>query len=88
MDDIFTLTLACYGLCHIIMYGTIFNVPRTWITTRYVVFKELLECALCVGFWCGLLLTRDFTLALYSSAACYIIDLLTDILSKKAHSND
>ena len=88
MDNILLLTFASYGLCHIIMYGTIFNVPRRWITNRYVVFNELLKCSLCVGFWCGLLLTRDFTFALYSSAVCYIINLVTDILANKAYSDD
>ena len=53
MDKLLLLTFAAYGLCHILMYGTILNAPRKWLTTRYKFFDELLKCALCTGFWCG-----------------------------------
>ena len=84
MDKLILVTLAAYGLCHILMYGTIFNIPRAKLT-KIKFFKELLSCSLCVGFWVGLFLSAfteyNFILfALYSAATCYIIDRLTDKL--------
>ncbi len=84
MDNLFLATFAAYGLCHILMYGTIFNIPRVKLT-KIELFKELLSCSLCVGFWVGLALStfteyNTLVFALYSSATCYIIDRLTDKL--------
>jgi len=84
MDKLILATLAAYGLCHILMYGTIFNIPRAKLT-KIKFFKELLSCSLCIGFWVGLALStfteyNTFVFALYSAATCYIIDRLTDKL--------
>jgi len=87
MDNLILFTFASYGLCHILMYGTIFNTPRRWLVSRYSIINELLSCALCTGFWCGLLIKQSIIFGLYSAATCYIINLLTDILSKKAHED-
>ena len=84
MDKLILATLAAYGLCHILMYGTIFNIPRAKLT-KIKFFKELLSCSLCVGFWVGLALStliefNTIVFAFYSAATCYIIDRLTDKL--------
>jgi len=80
MDNLILYTFASYGLCHILMYGTILNHPRKWIRRRYRFFDELFKCSLCVGFWTGLLLKQELVFALYSAATCYIIHLIIDIL--------
>ena len=80
MGELILFTFASYGLCHILMYGTIFNTPRKWLVARYSIINELLSCALCTGFWCGLLIKQDIIFALYSAATCYIINRLTDKL--------
>ena len=82
MANLLLATLAAYGLCHILMYGEIFNNSRAKLI-RIKFFKELLACALCTGFWVGLALSpfveyNIILFALYSSASCYIIDSLTD----------
>jgi len=82
MDKLILATLSAYGLCHMLMYGTIFNIPRAKLT-KIKFFKELLSCSLCVGFWVGLSLStfleyNTIVFALYSAATCYIIDRLTD----------
>jgi hypothetical protein len=83
-DSLLLLTFASYGLCHILMYGTILNKPRKWLTTRYNIINELLSCALCTGFWCGLILELNIIFGLYSAATCYIIHLITGILLDKS----
>ena len=84
MGNLVLLTFASYGLCHILMYGTILDKPRMWLIKRYSIVDALLSCALCTGFWCGLIIQPNIIFALYSAATCYIINLLTDILAKKA----
>jgi len=71
-------------LCHILMYGTILDKPRIWLTTRYNIINELLSCALCTGFWCGLILELNIIFGLYSAATCYIIHLITGLLLDKS----
>jgi hypothetical protein len=85
MDNILLFTFAAYGLCHILMYGTILNAPRKWLTTRYKFFNGLLKCALCTGFWCGLIIKPNILFALYSAATCYILHLIIEILINKAY---
>ena len=87
MDKLVLFTFASYGLCHILMYGTILNTPRKWLVDRYSIINELLSCALCTGFWCGLLIKQSIIFGLYSAATCYIINLLTDILANKAYED-
>jgi len=85
MDRLLLLTFAAYGLCHILMYGTILNAPRKWLTTRYRVVDSLLKCALCTGFWCGLIIKQNIIFALYSAAICYILHLVIEVLINKAY---
>jgi hypothetical protein len=88
MDNLILFTFASYGLCHILMYGTILNSPRKWLTSRYRFFDELLKCSLCVGFWTGLLLKQNLVYALYSAATCYLLHLIIDILIDMAIPDD
>ena len=85
MDKLILFTFATYGLCHILMYGTIFNVARKWLTTRYKFLNELFTCALCTGFWCGLIIKQNIIFALYSAAICYILHLVIEVLINKAY---
>ena len=61
LDNLFFYTMACYGLCQILMYGSIFNKPRFWLMKKSAHMRSLLSCALCTGFWCGLVI-YPFTL--------------------------
>jgi len=84
MDKLILATLASYGLCHILMYGEIVFYLRERLK-EYNFFKKLLSCALCTGFWTGLVIStatdyNTMLFALYSAATCYIIDKLTDKL--------
>lgn len=88
MDNLILITFAAYGLCHILMYGTILNKPRKWLTSRYKFFNELFKCSLCTGFWSGLILEQDIKFALYSATVCYLIHLVTEILFRKAYPED
>lgn len=84
MANLVLATFAAYGLCHILMHGTIFNIHRAKLT-QIKFFKELLSCSLCTGFWVGLAISplveyNTIVFAFYSAATCYIIDRLTDKL--------
>lgn len=87
MDKLLLYTFAVYGLCFILMHGTIFNSLRNYLIGKIDLFKDLITCAICTGFWCGLILAPFFfnvgmfiPAAFYSSAVCYILHLLTDVL--------
>ena len=85
MDDLIIFTFASYGLCFILMHGEILNSLRDRIT-KFKFFRELLSCALCTGFWTGLILSVGSpTLTLYSSATCYLLYLITEILINYAY---
>jgi len=91
MDKLLLFTLAVYGLCFILMHGTIFNNIRNYCIERSSWFKDLITCPICLGFWCGLALAPfifDKILfipaAFYSSAACYIIHITTGFIEDKS----
>lgn len=95
MDKLLLFTLAVYGLCFILMYGSIFNTIRDYLSLHISWFKELIKCPVCLGFWCGILLSPFIfesiliiPAAFYSSAACYILHLVTGIMLTKADLTD
>jgi hypothetical protein len=48
------LLLASLGLTFILKQGTILNPIRNLLTGIHPKIKELFDCAMCLGFWCGL----------------------------------
>lgn len=50
------ILLSALGLTWIAMYGTILNPIRSWFTTKFKFFKDLLSCAQCTGFWAGIVM--------------------------------
>jgi len=92
MDKLLLYSLASYGLCHIIMYGKIFSGIRDTLSKNKF-FEDLLSCALCTGFWTGLLIGvvsnyNPIVFALYSAGVCFILHLMTEIMLNKAYSKD
>ncbi len=85
LDHLLVLTLATYGLCYILMYGSLLNRPRNFLMRRFGWFRRLITCPLCTGFWCGLVtynwhigpmpkangLSDLFTLTFMFPFACY-----------------
>ena len=74
------------------MYGNIFAGIRDTLSKNKF-FKDLFTCALCTGFWAGLLIGTVSTynplvFALYSSSICFILHLVTEIMLNKAYSKD
>ena len=55
LDHLLVLTLATYGMCYILMYGSLFNRPRNFLMRKCRWFRNLITCPLCTGFWCGLI---------------------------------
>jgi hypothetical protein len=79
------------GLCFILKYGTILNLPRNFLS-RFSFFKNLLNCCLClgfhVGFWIGFLKNYDVIQALYCgfyiAGICWLADCTVMLLRKYA----
>lgn len=76
----------------ILKYGTILNKPRS-ILYKISILKELLQCSLCLGFWCGVFIagteclyhdqkiTYTHVLLPFASAACcWFFDNLNNVL--------
>jgi hypothetical protein len=79
------------GLCFILKYGSILNWIRNLLTTLKF-FEDLFKCALCLGFWVGLLfglfLPGFFLIwAFYSSAICWFADHLIMLAQEKLFKN-
>lgn len=82
--------LASLGLTYVCKYGTILDVPRTWLGVQFAPLKELFKCSLCLGFWTGALITPVVLLdvgacpavvfPLASAAWCWTIDEVHDML--------
>jgi hypothetical protein len=82
--------LASLGLTYICKYGTILNVPRTWLSKQLPRLEELFKCSLCLGFWTGLFLSPIVLLDVgvcpsavfpFASAAwCWTIDEFHDVV--------
>ena len=61
--------LAAYGMSQILVYGTIFDKPRNWITKKSTFFGDLLGCMMCTSTWVGFFFSLTFyspTLAMCS----------------------
>jgi hypothetical protein len=50
--------VAGTGITAIVVYGSIFNIPRDWLKSKSCILKEFLSCSLCVGFWSGFVLSH------------------------------
>ena len=67
--------LAAYGMSQILVFGSIFEKPRTWITRNSKFFGDLLECMMCTSTWVGFL----FSLVFYSPTLSMITIPYTNI---------
>jgi len=54
--------LAAYGMSQILVYGSIFDKPRDWITEHSTFFGDLLGCMMCTSTWTGFF----FSVTIYS----------------------
>ena len=52
--------LAAYGMSQILVYGSIFDTPREWITKKSKFFEDLLGCMMCTSTWVGFFLSVAF----------------------------
>lgn len=57
---IFLWSFIAYGMTSIIVWGAIFDKPRTWIVNHSKIFGELITCTLCTGTWVGFFLSICF----------------------------
>ena len=78
--------LACVGLHWILRYGSILNTPRR-IITKIGLIKQLFNCSLCLGFWCGIIIAVVFnhdpvTMAFASAAVCWFSDNLNNLIQR------
>ena len=52
--------LVAYGMSQILVYGSIFNNPRDWISRHSKFMGDLLECMMCTSTWVGFFLSLVF----------------------------
>lgn len=72
--------VSCLGLVWILEHGSILDFIRTPLC-RIRFFSKLFTCALCLGFWVGLVLnhyffSNDITFCFVSAAFCWFMDLI------------
>ena len=48
--------LLVYGFTNILVYGSIFEKPRTWLKSKSKWLDDLLSCMMCSSFWVGAIL--------------------------------
>ena len=60
--------LAAYGMSQILVFGSIFEGLRTWITKHSTFFGDLLGCMMCTSTWVGFF----FSLAFFSPTASLV----------------
>ena len=54
--------LAAYGMSQILVFGSIFDTIRDWITKKSTFFGDLLSCMMCTSTWVGFF----FSIVFYS----------------------
>ncbi len=89
--------ISCIGLMWILRYGSILNLPRKSIC-KFKIFKELFNCSLCLGFWCGVIIAissnyieqnnKLIFLPLCSSALCWFFDSILDLIQEATNKID
>ena len=52
--------LAAYGMSQILVFGSIFDTTREWITKKSTFFGELLSCMMCTSTWVGFFFSLEF----------------------------
>tara|TARA_R110002012_G_scaffold319681_3_gene540999 strand:- start:17 stop:322 length:306 start_codon:yes stop_codon:yes gene_type:complete len=52
--------LAAYGMSQILVFGSIFNKSREWISRKSTFFGDLLSCMMCTSTWVGFLYSLVF----------------------------
>jgi len=91
MTDLIFFSLSCIGLTFILKYGSILAFLRERLT-RYGFFRELFSCALCLGFWSGLItggIHQQYNILMcapYGAAISWVADFYIDLLISKIKS--
>lgn len=60
MDKLVLWTITAYGLTSILVWGSIFETTRTWISKKSKFFGDLISCTLCTSTWVGFLMSLTF----------------------------
>jgi len=53
--------LAAYGMSQILVFGSIFDTTREWITKKSTFFGDLLSCMMCTSTWVGFFMSLFFS---------------------------
>ena len=56
MNSALIYILLTYGFTNIVVYGSIFEKPRTWLKSKAKWIEDLLTCMMCSSFWVGAIL--------------------------------
>jgi len=53
--DLIIWMIAAYGMTQILVYGSIFDKSRNWLTSHSKFIGDLLGCVMCTSTWVGFL---------------------------------
>ena len=75
--------LAAYGMSQILVFGSIFDTLRNWITKHSKFFGDLLGCMMCTSTWVGFF----YSLTFYSPTASMMTNLNSSALIIVPYTN-
>jgi len=67
MLNLILITLIAYGITNILVFGSIFESSRTYLTNNSTFLGKLVSCMMCTSFWVGVLLSVTVKSITYSS---------------------
>lgn len=57
MEKIFLWMIMAYGTSTIIVYGSIFEKPRNWLSKQSPILDDFIHCMICIPTWVGFFLS-------------------------------
>ena len=60
MEELVIWLVTAYGMTQILVYGSIFDKSRDWLTYRSKFIGDLLGCMMCTSAWVGFLFSIIF----------------------------
>lgn len=88
---LFYYLLSSLGLCFILKYSTLLRCVRNFLAEKSILLKELFNCSMCLGFWCGVVLipflykyenykTVAYLYPFATSSFCWVMDIFMDAM--------
>lgn len=73
--ELILLLLSCFGMTLILVHGKIMDIPRDFLSNKFVFFKKLIHCSMCTGWWVGLFFAFIWTLHITFPVFFYFVTI-------------